>query len=89
MEVSRRALLGGGAALAGATAVGVLTQNPVVAFAGGASDEELEALEIPVMLSVVDAKAGRLEILVGERAIEFTDRKLVGQLARATRQGGQ
>jgi 3-hydroxyisobutyrate dehydrogenase-like beta-hydroxyacid dehydrogenase len=68
----------------------------VVAAAGGApgawalqelSATDLEALDIPVMLSVTDAKKGELEILVGEQAITFTDRALVSKLARAARQG--
>ena len=37
------------------------------------------------MLSVSDAKAGELELLVGEQAITITDRGLVAKLARATR----
>lgn len=87
MTVTRRNLIGGGAALAGAGAI--------ASFGGtaGALDvpltaEELEALDIPVMLSVTDADRGTLEILVGEQAIEFTDRRLVAKIAGVARKAG-
>jgi hypothetical protein len=37
---------------------------------------------------VTDASSGKVEILVGEQAIEFEDRALVAKLASATRKGG-
>lgn len=88
MTLSRRGLLGGGAVLAGATAVAVLTDGPA-AFATDLGPADLEALGIPVMLSVIDAKSGVLELLVGEQAITFTDRALVSKLARTARKGGE
>ena len=89
MTMSRRGLLGGGAALAGAGAVAALTErNTSKKIANHLSAADLEALDIPVMLSVTDASSGKVEILVGEQAIEFEDRALVAKLASATRKGG-
>lgn len=88
MTMSRRGLLGGGAALAGAGAVAALTERSTKGFASQLTAADLESLDIPVMLSVTDASKGTLEILVGEQAIEFQDRGLVAKLARATRDGG-
>ena len=88
MTMSRRGLLGGGAALAGAGAVAALTERNTKGIAAQLTAVDLEALDIPVMLSVTDASAGTMEIQVGEQAIEFQDRGLVAKLARATRDGG-
>ena len=87
-DMSRRGLLGGGAALAGAGAVAALTERSTSKkIADHLSAADLEALDIPVMLSVTDASSGKVEILVGEQAIEFEDRALVAKLASATRKG--
>lgn len=51
------------------------------------SRADLEALDIPVVVSVTDPAAGEVEILVGEQAITFTDRGLVARLAREARRG--
>lgn len=88
MEVSRRALIGGGASLAGAGAVASLGQRPTPYQNGALSPVDLSALDIPFMLSVTDAAAGEFEILVGEQAITFIDRALAATLARAARKGG-
>ena len=85
MQVSRRALIGGGAALVGTSAVAGLAQRPLEEVAADLSLADLEALDIPVMLSVTDSSAGELEILVGEQAITFTDRQLIAKLASAAR----
>ena len=87
MTMSRRGLLGGGAALVGVGAVAAITDRRTEAFATELSAAELEALDIPVMLSVTDAQAGEIEILVGEQAVTFTDRSLVAKLARVARDG--
>jgi 3-hydroxyisobutyrate dehydrogenase-like beta-hydroxyacid dehydrogenase len=88
MPISRRALIGGGAALVGAGAVATFGERHTdELFAGELSAADLEALDIPVMLSVTDPTTGELEILVGEQAITFTDRSLVAKLARASRNG--
>lgn len=89
MTMSRRGLLGGGAALAGAGAVAALTErSSTKGIAARLTASDLEALDIPVMLSVTDASSGTMEILVGEQAIEFEDRALVAKLARVSRDGG-
>ncbi|MEO6652370.1 MAG: hypothetical protein ABIP17_06920 [Ilumatobacteraceae bacterium] len=85
MDISRRGLLGGGAALAGVGAVTALTQGGASVLAAPLTAAELEALDIPVILSVTDAKRGTLEVLIGEQAVEFTDRSLVAKLARVAR----
>jgi hypothetical protein len=87
MTLSRRSLIGGGAVLAGAGAAAVVSSAPGAWALGELTATDLEALDIPVMLSVTDAKKGQLEILVGEQAIPFTDKALVAKLARAARQG--
>ncbi|HYN33493.1 MAG TPA: hypothetical protein VES40_12770 [Ilumatobacteraceae bacterium] len=91
MHVSRRALIGGGAALAGAGAVTRLGGSQSIITAGARSeddydDADVEALDVAVMISINDAKAGELEILVGEQAISHTDRRLVNRLLRAARE---
>jgi hypothetical protein len=86
MTFSRRSLIGGGVALAGAAAATVASGGTTGAFAPTElSATELAALDIPVMLSVTNAKKGELEILVGEQAITFTDKSLVAKLAHTTR----
>ena len=86
MTLSRRSLIGGGAALAGAAAATIASGGTTSALVlTGLSPEDLTALDIPVMLSVTNAKKGELEILVGERALTFTDKSLVAKLASATR----
>jgi 3-hydroxyisobutyrate dehydrogenase-like beta-hydroxyacid dehydrogenase len=85
MTLSRRSLIGGGAALAGAAAATVASGGTSAFALTELSVQELAALDIPVMLSVTNAKKGELEILVGEQAITFTDKPLVAKLARTTR----
>lgn len=68
---------GGGASTAIAGAANAVLEPDV---------EDIEALDVPVMISVVDAQAGELEILIGEQAIAFTDRRLVNRLIRAARE---
>jgi 3-hydroxyisobutyrate dehydrogenase-like beta-hydroxyacid dehydrogenase len=85
MTLSRRSLISGGAALAGAAAATVASGSTSAFAFTELSAQELVALDIPVMLSVTNAKKGELEILVGEQAITFTDKSLVAKLARTTR----
>jgi 3-hydroxyisobutyrate dehydrogenase-like beta-hydroxyacid dehydrogenase len=87
MTVSRRSLLGGGAALAGVGVIAALTPGSTEPVAAPLTAADLEALDIPVILSVTDASNGHLEVLVGEQAIAFTDRNLVAKLAKAARMG--
>lgn len=86
MTITRRSLIGGGAALAGAAAATIASGGRGSASAPiELSAQELEALDIPVMLSVTNASKGDLEILIGEQAITFTDKALVAKLARTSR----
>ncbi len=82
---SRRSILGGGAALVGASAVTGFSRSSSDGSPSELSATELEALDIPVMLSISNAQTGELELLVGEQAITFTDRGLVAKIARASR----
>lgn len=86
--VSRRSfLVRGGAGIAGAaaaTGVGIVT-GAAAADAAPLTDDERAALDRPVLLSVRDAAAGEVELLVGEREITFTDRSLVAKVLRASR----
>lgn len=88
MTLSRRELIGGGAALVGTGAIVALGDRSAAALEPTEpSPSDLETLDGPVMLSVSDAAAGEVEILVGEHAVTFTDRRLVARLARETRRG--
>jgi len=85
--ISRRSLLvRGGAGVAGAAAAGsgiIALATP--ASAGPLTSQELATLDNPVMLRVANAATGEVEILVGERAVQFTDKALVANVLRATR----
>lgn len=96
MTITRRSLIGGGAALAGAAAATIASGGRASAFAPTElpaqqlpaqelSAHDLATLDTPVMLSVTNAKKGDLEILIGEHAITFTDKALVAKLARTSR----
>lgn len=91
MTITRRSLIGGGAALAGAAAATIASGGKANALASTElptqelSAHELSALDTPVILSVTNAKKGDLEILIGEHAIAFTDKALVAKLARTSR----
>jgi hypothetical protein len=93
MQVTRRTLIGGGAALAGVGAVarfGAPNITAATSAAGdgpdGRDDASVEALDVPVMISIADAQSGELEILIGEQAISHSDRRLVNRLIRAARE---
>ncbi len=86
MTITRRSLIGGGAALAGVAAATIASGGTTNASTPiELSAQELASLDIPVMLSVTDAKKGDMEILIGEQAITFTDKSLVAKLARTSR----
>jgi len=48
------------------------------------SQDELDAINGPLVVQVKDPAAGELEVLVGEREVVFTDRALVAKLLRAS-----
>ena len=88
--VSRRSfLVQGTAGVAGAASVAA----GGMALTGGAASageppldaEEVAALERPMLLQILDADAGEVEILVDDSEIVFTDRALVARVLRATR----
>ncbi len=85
--ISRRSLLArGGVGVAGVAAAGSgILAVAAPAGAGPLTGQELAALDKPVMLRVRDAATGEVEILVGERAVLFTDKALVANVLRATR----
>lgn len=86
--VTRRSFLvkGGVGAAGAATAFGAglkLSSND--SSEAALSDEEIESLNGPMLVQVKDAAAGEIEVLVGERSVEFTDKALVAKLLRAGR----
>ena len=88
--VSRRSfLVQGSAGVAGAASVAVggiaLTGGSASAAEQPLGAEEVAVLERPMLLQVLDATTGEVEILVGETEIVFTDRTLVARVLRATR----
>ena len=46
---------------------------------------DINRLSGPALLAVHDARKGKVELLIGDRSIEFTDKRLVARLARAGR----
>ncbi len=88
MAITRRMFVGGSAAALGAVAGG-----PGIARAGSTEDtrelDEVEraALTAPLLVKVVDAEEGVVRILVGEEAVEFTDKQLVRRIGRAALEG--
>jgi len=84
--VDRRSFLirGGVGAAGAATALGGgLAGLAGAAAAAPLSDEELTALDQPVLVRVLDAARGEVELLVGDREVVFTDRRLVATVLRA------
>jgi hypothetical protein len=45
--------------------------------------DELAELDQPVLMTIKDAAAGEVEVLVGERQVTFTDPALVAKVLRA------
>jgi hypothetical protein len=86
--VSRRSFLVKGSA--GVAAAATATGTGIVALSGSAeatslSVEELGALDQPVLVSVLDASRGEVELLVGDREVVFVDKALVATVLRASR----
>jgi Cu/Ag efflux protein CusF len=88
--VTRRSFLATGTAgaigVAGAATIGA----PFASAAAAATPDELSPSEAaahrgPTMVHIVDAAAGKVEILHGERTIAVTDKTLVARVLRATR----
>jgi hypothetical protein len=90
--VSRRSFIATGSAGALGVAGAAVLGNPLAAGASPAADDSVEAsahdinrLSGPALLAVRDARKGKVELLIGDRSIEFTDKRLVARLARAGR----
>ncbi len=83
---SRRSfLISGGAGVvgvAGASAGAIALAGP--AKAAHLSPKELEALNQPVLVHVLDAHSGKVELLVGDRQVIITNKALVATVLRAT-----
>ena len=88
--VSRRSFLVRGTTAGVAGAASVAAGGLVLGGAASAGEppldvEEVTALERPMLLQILDAGAGEVEILVDDQEIQFTDRALVARVLRATR----
>ena len=87
--VTRRSFLvkGGVGAAGAAAAFGAgLKLSDMDSSEAALSSDEIEALnDGPVLVQVDDPAAGRGQLLVGERSVEFTDKALVARLLRAGR----
>lgn len=80
MAISRRAFVGGSAA-----AVGAAVATPTIAHASEdtpPTPEEAAVLGTPFLVQAVDPANSQFEILIGEDAVPFTDKKLARTLAR-------
>lgn len=82
MALSRRQFLEGSVAVLGAGAALKFGRSGNTDARNGEAVDDIHPLDLEVMLSVTNASKGELEILVGERAIPFTDMSLVAELAR-------
>ena len=49
------------------------------------TQDEIEAVNGPLVVQVMDPAAGELEVLVGEREVVFTDKALAARLLRASK----
>lgn len=88
--VTRRSFLATGTAgaigVAGAATIGAPFASAAAADpADQLSPSEAAAHSGPTMVHIVDAAAGKVEVLHGERTIAFTDKTLVARVLRATR----
>jgi len=85
--ISRRSFLVRGSAVAGAAAVGGGGIAALAASSGSdaLTEEEIQALDQPVLVQVRDAEKGEVEILFGENEVVFTDKSLVAKVLRAAR----
>ena len=84
---TRRSFLtkGSAAAAGAATAVAVGINGAAAAELDPVELAELTASADLVLVQVVDAARGEVELLVRDRSITFTDRSLVARVLRATR----
>jgi hypothetical protein len=88
--VTRRSFIATSAAGAVGVAGAATIASPLAsAAAADAVDEptpsQLAALSGPTMLQVLDARKGEVELLIDDRAVVFTDKRLVARLLRAVK----
>jgi hypothetical protein len=69
------------AGAAGAVALGGVGAGVVSANSGG-GDGPVDMPTGPVIVYIRDAASGQLELLIGDRAIKFTDKRLVNRVLR-------
>jgi hypothetical protein len=87
-DVTRRWLLSRGS-LGAAGVVGVLGAGPTALSMLAESepelaDHEIAAVDSPIFVHVLDAAAGKVELLTGESSVVINDKALVAKLLRAT-----
>ena len=87
--VTRRSFIvtssAGALGVAGAAALGTTFTRGAEADEPEPTAEEIAAFDDPAVLAVRDAAAGKVELLVGDRSVTFTDRRLVARILRAGR----
>jgi hypothetical protein len=71
--------------VAGAAAIGAPLASASTSDEADPEPDQLAALDDPALLQVRDAGAGEVELMVAERSIVFTDKRLVARLLRASR----
>lgn len=71
--------------VAGAAALGSPLIGAVGADEPALTSEEAAGFAAPAVLAVRDAAAGKVELLVDDRSVVFTDKRLVARIARAGR----
>jgi hypothetical protein len=87
--VTRRSFIvtssAGALGVAGAAALGSPFASGAAAAEPEPTPEEIAAFEDPAVLAVRDAAAGEVELLVADRSVVFTDKRLVARIMRAGR----
>lgn len=87
--VTRRSFLvtssAGALGVAGAATLGSPFTAGASAEGPEPTAEELGALDDPAVVAIRDARAGEVELMVGEQSYVFTDKRLVARLLRAAR----
>jgi hypothetical protein len=87
-RVSRRTFLVRGSVAAAGTGLAATAGVAGVAGVAGATpltEEELAAAGDPMLVRVIDASTGEVEVLVGEEEHHVTDKALAAKVLRAAR----
>ncbi len=87
--VTRRSFIvtssAGALGVAGAAALGSPFTPSAAAAEAEPTPDELAGLDDPAVLAVRDAAAGEVELMVADRSVVFTDKRLVARMLRAGR----